>query len=122
MKLRYAPLVPGVLALEAELFRALAHPSRLRLLELLGEGKLSVGELQARSGGESGTTSQHLSALRRQGLIEGRKEGTSVIYRIKDARTRRLLRLAREIIRGQLAEGQALLDELEHQPPNERRR
>ncbi|HVV59547.1 MAG TPA: metalloregulator ArsR/SmtB family transcription factor [Gaiellaceae bacterium] len=114
--------MPGVLALEADLFRALAHPSRLRLLELLGEGKLSVGELQALSGGESGTTSQHLSALRRQGLIAGHREGTSVIYRIKDARTRRMLRLAREIIRERLAEGQALLDELGHEPPNERRR
>ncbi len=113
--------MPGVLALEADLFRALAHPSRLRLLELLGERQLSVGELQALSGAESGTTSQHLSALRQQGLIEGRKEGTSVIYRIKDARTRRILRLAREIISGRLAEGQALLDQLAREAPNETR-
>lgn len=77
--------------------------------------------MQALSVAESGTTSQHLSALRRQGLIEGRREGTSVIYRIKDARSLRILRLAREIIGGRLAEGQALLDQLARDALNETR-
>ncbi len=111
--------MPGVLALEADLFRALAHPSRLRLLELLGQQQLSVGDLLALSGGERGTTSQHLSTLRRQGLIEGRRAGTSVVYRVKDARTRQILRLAREIVGCRLAEGQALLEELARQAPGE---
>ena len=106
-------------AVEADLFRALAHPARLRLLELLGERRMSVGELQALCGSEGGTTSQHLAALRRQGLIAAHKQKTSVFYEVKDVRTQEILRLGREIISDRLSEGQALLDQLSREAPEE---
>jgi ArsR family transcriptional regulator len=104
--------MPATHAVKAELFRVLGHPARVRLLELLRDGERAVGELQAALELDSSGTSQHLAALRKQGLVESRKVGTSAIYRIKDPRTAELLALAREIISAQLAEGQALLDEL----------
>src|SRR5947209_840818 len=98
---------------KAAFFRALGHPARVRILELLHDGERSVGSLQADLGLDSGGTSQHLAALRRIGLVTPRREGTSVFYRVDDERTFELLDLAREILSQQLANQQSLLRELE---------
>lgn len=98
---------------KASLFRVLGHPARVRILELLREGERSVGALQAELGLDSGGTSQHLAALRRIGLVESRREGTSVYYRVDDQHVFELLAVGRAIITRQLAEQQSLLRELE---------
>jgi DNA-binding transcriptional ArsR family regulator len=98
---------------KANLFRVLGHPARVRILELLREGERSVGALQVELALGSGGTSQHLAALRRIGLVEARRDGTSVFYRVDDARVFDLLAAGRGIIARQLAERQAMLDELE---------
>jgi ArsR family transcriptional regulator len=98
---------------KANLFRVLGHPARVRILELLRGGERSVGALQAELGLDSGGTSQHLSALRRIGLVESRREGTSVFYRVGDEHVFELLEAARAIITRQLAEQQSILTELE---------
>jgi len=98
---------------KANLFRVLGHPARVRILELLREGELSVGALQAALDLDSGGTSQHLAALRRIGLVESRREGTSVYYRVDDEHVFALLEAARVIISRQLAEQQAILQDLE---------
>lgn len=95
------------------MFRALGHPARVRLLELLGAGERTVGELQDALELDSSSASQHLSALRRQGLLESRKVGTSVHCRVKDPRTLKLLALAREILAANLEESRDLLGELD---------
>ncbi len=111
-----------VYRLRAELFRALGHPARVRLLELLGDGERTVGELQAALELDSSGVSQHLRALRRHGLLESRKSGTSVHCRVKDARTLRLLAIAREILKANLEESRALLGELGAQTSRRPRR
>ena len=98
---------------KANLFRVLGHPARVRILELLRDGERSVGTLQGELGLDSGGTSQHLAALRRIGLVESRREGTSVYYRIADARVFDLLEAGRAIITRRLAEQQSILQELE---------
>src|SRR6266511_5098376 len=98
---------------KANLFRVLGHPARVRILELLRDGERSVGALQAELGLDSGGTSQHLAALRRIGLVESRREGTSVFYRVDDERVFDLLAVGRAIITRQLAEQQSILRELE---------
>jgi DNA-binding transcriptional ArsR family regulator len=97
---------------KAEFFRVLGHPVRVRVLELLREGERSVGELQAALGIDSSGTSQHLGALRKQGLLESRRQGTSVYYRVKDPRTFQLLEVARQILTSHFEDTQALLVEL----------
>jgi ArsR family transcriptional regulator len=99
--------------MKANLFRVLGHPARVRILELLREGERSVGSLQAELGLDSGGTSHHLSALRRIGLVESRREGTSVFYRVDDEHVFELLAAGRAIITRQLAEQQTILSELE---------
>ena len=98
---------------KANLFRVLGHPARVRILEILrDEGERSVGALQAELELDSGGTSQHLAALRRIGLVESRREGTSVFYRVSDERAFELLEAGRAIIARQLSEQQELLREL----------
>lgn len=98
---------------KADLFRVLGHPARVRILELLHGGERSVGALQAELGLDSGGTSQHLSALRRVGVVQSRREGTNVYYRVEDERVFDLLAAGREIITRRLAEQQSLLRELD---------
>src|SRR2546427_6128243 len=89
--------------LKASLFRVLGHPARIRILELLRDGERSVGVLQGELGLDSGGTSQHLAALRRIGLVESRREGTSVYYRIADKRVFDLLEAGRAVITRRVA-------------------
>jgi DNA-binding transcriptional ArsR family regulator len=103
---------PPIDALKADFFRVLGHPARVRLLQLLRGGEQSVGALRDALELDSSGTSQHLAALRAQGLVVSRKEGTSVYYRVKDPRTLELLELAKEIIAGALEDNRALLDDL----------
>jgi DNA-binding transcriptional ArsR family regulator len=98
---------------KANLFRVLGHPARVRILELLRDGELSVGALQAELGLDSGGTSQHLAALRRIGLVVSRREATSVFYRVADEAVFRLLEAGRAVVAHQLAGQQSILRELE---------
>ena len=101
---------------KAQLFRVLGHPVRIRILELLSEGERTVGDLQAQLDLDSSGTSQHLGALRQLGLLDARREGTSVYYRIKDPRVSQLLAVARQILTSALADSQALLADLAGEP------
>jgi DNA-binding transcriptional ArsR family regulator len=98
---------------KATLFRTLGHPARVRILELLRDGERSVGALQEGLGLDSGGTSQHLAALRRIGLVESRREGTSVFYRVGDPQAFALLEVGSGIIARTLSEQRSLLEELE---------
>jgi ArsR family transcriptional regulator len=111
------PFSEPIYVLKGEFFRVLGHPARVRILELLREGEHSVGELQEALGLDSSGTSQHLGALRRQGLLESRREGTSVYYSVRDPRVFQLLETARQILGSSLADRQLLLDELQPAPP-----
>lgn len=101
---------PPVYALKAEFFRVLGHPARIRLLQLLRDGERTVGALQSALELDSGSTSQQLAVLRKQGLVESRREGTNVYYAVKDRRTLELLELAKGIITANLEESRVLLE------------
>jgi DNA-binding transcriptional ArsR family regulator len=97
---------------KADFFRLLGHPARVRILELLRDGERPVGELQAELGLDSSSTSQHLTAMRRQGMLESRRAGTSVFYRVTDPRMFELLEVAKQILLAQLDATSALRDDL----------
>jgi DNA-binding transcriptional ArsR family regulator len=69
---------------EAEIFNALAHPSRLEILELLMDGEACVCHIQAMLDQRQAYVSQHLNVLRQAGLVTNRKEGLRVYYKISD--------------------------------------
>lgn len=102
---------------KAEFFKTLSHPARIRVLELLRDGKLSVGELIPKVGLEPSHLSQQLSALRRANIVNSRKKGSTVYYSIADHRIFELLEVAKQIITGSLTEARDLLEELESPSP-----
>jgi ArsR family transcriptional regulator len=71
-----------VLAKAAETLKTVAHPIRLRIVELLEQGERSVTELQAALGVTQSHTSQHLGQLRTRGILASRREGNMVYYSI----------------------------------------
>lgn len=97
---------------KAQFFRILGHPARVRILELLQDGERSVGDLQGELGLDSSGTSQHLGVLRRHGILDTRREGTSVYYRVRDPRVFQLLAVARQILTTALEDSRDLLEEL----------
>ena len=105
-----------VYVLKAQLFRVLGHPVRIRILELLLDGERTVGDLQAALSLDSSGTSQHLAALRAQGVLESRRAGVSVYYRIRDPRVSQLLVVAKQILTSALSDSQTLLLDLAEQP------
>lgn len=102
-------------ALKADLFRALAHPTRIRVLELLAAREQTVHELQDALGLEQPVVSQHLAALRARQLVVARKAGTLAHYTLRSPLVAELLRVAREFLNRQLTESQSMLRELRRQ-------
>src|SRR3954453_14389343 len=94
---------------KAELFKALAHPARVRVLEVLVDGERSVGELQPLVGIEMSHLSQQLSVLRRAGVVVARKERSSVFYALRDPLVAELLLVAKRLLLATLTETRDLL-------------
>ena len=66
-----------------KVLKAMAHPSRLAMLEALANGEKCVCELQKLVGSDISTVSKHLSLMKMAGLVEDRKEGLWVHYRLR---------------------------------------
>lgn len=93
---------------KAGLFKALAHPARIRILELLREGEKSVTELQLALGTEGSTASQQLAILRMNNLVDTRKSGNNIYYRLRDAQVNDLLSVARRMFDTHLGQLQSM--------------
>ena len=98
---------------KAEFFRALGHPARLRILELLRSGERSVSELQAELEIEASSVSQQLAVLRAKNIVDTRRAGTSVFYSVRDPQVIQLLDVARDIFNNHLIDLQAMLENQE---------
>jgi DNA-binding transcriptional ArsR family regulator len=96
---------------KAELFKALGHPVRIRILELLRTGEQTVSELQSRLEIDPSSVSQQLAVLRNRQLVTGRKQGTNVYYSAVDAQVYELLDVARAMFDRQLLTLQAMAEE-----------
>ena len=91
-------MTDAVQRVKAEFFKALAHPARIRVLEILAGGERSVAELSEQVGIESSHMSQQLGVLRRASLIRPRKDGLAVYYSLTDSRIADILQLARQVM------------------------
>ncbi len=98
---------------KAEIFQALAHPTRIAIVELLREGELSAGALMERLGLEQANASQHLTVLRSKHIVVNRKVGNQVLYSVRDRLILDVLDLMKRYFHSQLSEGQAMLNEIE---------
>ncbi|WP_409344504.1 ArsR/SmtB family transcription factor [Paenibacillus sp. MBLB4367] len=100
---------------KSEFFKALAHPMRIRILEVLCEGDKTVNELQAILGSEGSAVSQQLAVLRNKNVVSGTKEGTSVIYSLRDPLIKDLLEVARRIFDNHLVDAISLLENMRNE-------
>ncbi len=67
----------------ARIIKAMAHPSRLLMIDELSKGERCVCELQEIVGADMSTVSKHLSVLRNAGIVQDEKRGTMVYYRLR---------------------------------------
>ncbi len=100
---------------KAQFFRALGHPVRIKILEILVRGGHTVQELQAALKLEQPIVSQQLAVLRNQNVVMARKEGLSVRYELRDPAVGDLLEVARRIFNNHLVSTQGMLRELQRE-------
>lgn len=104
---------------KAEFFKTLAHPARIRVLELLAERDHQVAELLPEVGIEAAHLSQQLAVLRRAGLVTSRRDGSGVVYSLTSPQVVDLLAVARRIL-SEVVSGQVeLLADLRAALPTE---
>lgn len=99
-------------AMKAELFKSLAHPVRVRVLEVLAEAPdhtAAVSTLLAQTGAEASSLSQHLAVLRAAGVVTSTRHRGGVDYRLSEPRVAELLVLARRFLTSRLDAASAQL-------------
>lgn len=95
---------------KADFFKALSHPLRIRILELLSEGDKNVNELQTLIGSEGSAVSQQLAVLRSKNIVLGTKDGNKVTYSLRDPMLIELLTVAKHIFNNHLIDTISMLD------------
>ncbi len=95
----------------AQIAKAMASPNRLELLEALAQGERSVDKLAQATGMPIANTSHHLQVLREGGLVQSRKEGVQVIYRLSDDEIPQMLGCLRRVGERHLAEVELIVRE-----------
>lgn len=86
-------LPPAALEQVAHYFRVLSEPTRLRILNVLGTGELSVGEIAEQVDSSVANVSRHLAQMAQHGLVSREHQGNSVLYRIADPSVHELCEL-----------------------------
>jgi DNA-binding transcriptional ArsR family regulator len=96
---------------KAGIFQALGHPTRVAIVEYLRNGELSVGRLCEKVGIEQANASQHLAVLRNKHLVESRKEGNQIFYRLRDPLLGDVLEMMRTYFFAHMNEAMQMLKE-----------
>jgi ArsR family transcriptional regulator len=97
---------------KAELFKSLGHPARIRILELLVAGEMSVSNLLAATGLEPSSLSQHLGVVKHSGLVQSTRAGNIVTYRVTDPSVSEFLSAARSVLASTLGRTLQTLEDL----------
>jgi ArsR family transcriptional regulator len=97
---------------KAEIFQALAHPTRIAVVELLRDGEMSAGQLIDKLGLEQANASQHLAVLRSKQVVVRRKEGNQVFYSLRDPVLIEVLDILKRYFYSQLSQTMSMLREM----------
>ena len=98
---------------KADIFQALAHPTRIAIVESLRDGELGAGVLLDRLGLEQANLSQHLAILRTKQVVVSRKSGNQVYYSLRDPVLSKVLDLLKQYFHAQLNESRTMLSDLQ---------
>jgi DNA-binding transcriptional ArsR family regulator len=102
---------------KAEFFKALGHPARIRILECLRDGEKSAGDIIEELGLEQSNVSQHLTVLRNKEFVTTRREGTSILYSVRDPLIYQVLDLLRRYFQEHLTGVRNLLEAIGSDTP-----
>lgn len=97
---------------KAEIFQALAHPTRIAIVELLRNGEMSAGRIIEQLGLEQANASQHLTVLRSKQVVVNRKEGNQVFYSLRDPVLLEVLDILKRYFYSQLSQTMSMLKEI----------
>jgi DNA-binding transcriptional ArsR family regulator len=111
----------GLRQFKAEFFKALGHPMRILILEILRQGPCSVTRLQEQIGAPESSISQQLAVLRSRGIVVTERRGTTVIYSVRNDDLFELLDVARRIFNGSLTDTIDMLRLVDAEPANSSR-
>lgn len=100
---------------KTDFFKALAHPLRIRILEILSEGEKKVNEIRELVNKEGSSVSQQLSILRSKNIVTGTKKGKFVVYSLSDPMIADLLLVAKEIFNNHLINTMSMLEGFDEQ-------
>jgi len=98
---------------KASVFHALAHPTRIAILEVLREGEMPAGAIQERLGVEQANVSQHLAILRSRQIVNSRKQGNQVFYSLRNKVLIKVLDLMRQYFQAHLHESVEMLGQIQ---------
>lgn len=97
---------------KAEIFQALAHPTRIAIVETLGSGEMSAGQIIEELEIEQANASQHLTVLRSKQIVVNRKEGNQVFYSLRDPVLIEVLDILKRYFYSQLSQTASMLKEI----------
>ena len=96
---------------KAGIFQALAHPTRIFIVETLGQREMTVGQICDSLGIAQANASQHLAVLRGKHIVETRKEGNQIFYRLRDPMLEEILKKMRQYFLVHMTEVMSLLND-----------
>ena len=94
---------------KAEIFQALGHPTRVAIVEYLRLGEMSVGQLCDKVGIEQANASQHLAVLRSKHIVETRKHGNQIFYKLRNPLVGDILEMMRNYFFDHMNEAMEML-------------
>jgi DNA-binding transcriptional ArsR family regulator len=106
------PMEERVLELKAEILKALAQPTRLKILELLRNGERCICEIVPAINGEQSNISRHISLMQKSHLVTTRKDGVRVMVNVKDPKIFEILDEISAILKNQMKEQEKLLAQI----------
>ena len=98
--------------IKADFLKALSHPLRLQIIELLKKGEKNVGSIMKALSIQQSSLSRHLTVLREAGILKSRQQGTVIYYNIEDYDIFQVLRPIAEMLRKKLKRTEAVLSSL----------
>lgn len=98
--------------IKADFLKALAHPLRLHIIELLKNGERNAGSIMKLLGVQQSSLSRHLTILKEAGILKSRQQGTVIYYDIENHDIYHVLRPIAEMLRKRLKKTETVLESL----------
>jgi ArsR family transcriptional regulator len=91
-----------IFELQADICKTMANAKRLEIISLLGEGELPVGEIAEKMEVRLSNLSQHLAIMKAKGILEARRDGVHIYYRLSNPKVTRACTLMKEVLMEQM--------------------